>query len=173
MEFYETILEALNRFSLIESRLVYIRHSLRSLSDPNQSSSEGLESALSSLSQIDSGKILVLRKLHRLASCDVVASLCGFFRDFGHVQKVILLPSRRRCGRLRPSTTGFVVMGNISEVEPILANGQLCIPFFDPTEAVMSSALIDVGKFEFPTGVLSPVNTPTTSASFPGVQWEK
>ncbi len=149
----------------------------------------GLQNAIAEISGISADRIFVVRKLHRLAalSSDPVSDLRLFFSSFGLVSKILLLPSRRRCGRLRPSTTGFVVMASSAAVLHVLkaaagGGGVLLLPG--------SGASVEVTPFEFPSSAdggcdaaawlqqhqtttphspaspaSSPIHTPTTNMS--------
>jgi len=50
----------------------------------------------------------VLRKLHKLGF-DAPNALVQYLTQYGEVERIILLPSRRKMGRMRPSSTGFVI----------------------------------------------------------------
>ena len=81
----------------------------------------GLQSAISQFQRdrIDSSRIFVVRKVHCLVN-DTAEILSSYFSRFGRVTHVELLPSRRRCGRLRPSTTGFIILDNPEAVSRVL-----------------------------------------------------
>ena len=83
----------------------------------------GLQSAVAQFKSqgISSERIFVVRKVHCLVT-NAADILKSYFSRFGRVTHVELLPSRRRCGRLRPSTTGFVILESPAAVALVLKN---------------------------------------------------
>ncbi len=101
----------------------------------------GVQGALLHIQGIDKERIFTVRKLHRVVEPDVVSVLTRYFNMFGAVEKIILLPSRRRCGRMRNSTTGFVILEDKEAVQRVT---QL------PVHEVSSLSSVEVSRFEFP-----------------------
>jgi len=111
---------------------------------------ETLRMHLRSLIKIDSGRILIVRKINRLgfASPDILRQ---HFSWYGEVERVLVAHSRvkssapltqagsQMASRLRPSGLGFIVMSKPEEAAAILAEGQ---------EQVICGAFIRVQQFE-------------------------
>jgi hypothetical protein len=85
---------------------------------------------------VDKAQIFVIRKVNKLMGEDqndsspnavVFGPLEQYFGSFlppgGSSVRIILLPSRRRCGRLRPSSTGFVHLPDAQAVARIVETG--------------------------------------------------
>ena len=101
----------------------------------------GVQGALLQIQGIDKERIFTVRKLHRVSEPDPVAVLTRYFSMFGTVSKIILLPSRRRCGRMRNSTTGFVIFETTEVVQRVLKSS---------IHQVSSLSNVEVSRFEFP-----------------------
>jgi len=85
-------------------------------------SAVGLHMASRIMRDIPWERILVLRRLHKLGF-DAPSALVQYFGQFGVIEKLILLPSRRKLGRMRPSSTGFIVLASPEIAQTALACG--------------------------------------------------
>ena len=101
----------------------------------------GVQGALLHIQGIDKERIFTVRKLHRVLESDPVSVLTRYFNLFGAVEKIILLPSRRRCGRMRNSTTGFVILEDKEAVKRVTRT---------LSHQVSSQSSVEVSRFEFP-----------------------
>lgn len=106
---------------------------------------QGLQSAIAQFKSdgIDSERIFVVRKVHGLVN-DAADILRSYFSKYGRVSHVELLPSRRRCGRLRPSTTGFVILEKADSVRLILDEARV--------HRVTDEHCVEVTPFMYPQG---------------------
>jgi len=113
-----------------------------SLNEP-PSHCQGLQSAIMQFQSagIDEVRIFVIRKVHGLVS-DATEILFEYFSRYGKVTHVELLPSRRRCGRLRPSTTGFIILEDSVAVARVLSDS--------PVHRVTSDHVVEVTPFTYP-----------------------
>eukprot|EP00411_Alexandrium_monilatum_P022953 CAMPEP_0175224486 /NCGR_PEP_ID=MMETSP0093-20121207/21874_1 /TAXON_ID=311494 /ORGANISM="Alexandrium monilatum, Strain CCMP3105" /LENGTH=507 /DNA_ID=CAMNT_0016518125 /DNA_START=27 /DNA_END=1551 /DNA_ORIENTATION=+ len=113
----------------------------------SQHTGETLRMHLRSLIEVDSGRILIVRKINRLgfASPELLKQ---HYSWYGNVERVLVAHSRvkssvfaamKYASRLRPSGLGFIVMSKIDEAEAILAMGQ---------EQIVCGAVIRVQRFE-------------------------
>jgi len=125
------------------------RRTLCQADPPQDSPAETLRAHLQSLVKLDSGRIIIVRKINRLgfASPNV---LTAHYSHFGTVDRVLVAHSRVKqtcqwkveltdAQRLRPSGLGFVVMSEVSEAEAIFAQG---------AEQLVGGTLIRVQRFE-------------------------
>jgi hypothetical protein len=86
-----------------------------------------LHAVLSLLSADADSQILTVRRIHKLGF-ESAQVLRAHFSSFGVVDKILLLPSRRKitsgrgtgCARTRPSSMGFVVMKDVASVDMAL-----------------------------------------------------
>eukprot|EP00438_Fugacium_kawagutii_P030449 Skav210846 [mRNA] locus=scaffold2829:25669:27201:- [translate_table: standard] len=109
-------------------------------------SGDTLRMHLRSLLQVDSSRVLIVRKINRLGFASPTV-LREHFSWYGTVENVLVAHSRVKSGggqagivsRLRPSGLGFVVMSKGEEAEKILAEG---------SEQQVSSTIIRVQRFE-------------------------
>ena len=111
---------------------------------------ETLRMHLRSLLNVDSGRVLIVRKINRLGFASP-AVLQEHFSWYGVVDRVLVAHSRvksasatGRCAsvvssRLRPSGLGFVVMSKVEEAQAILAHG---------SEQPVNGIIIQVQQFE-------------------------
>jgi len=111
---------------------------------------ETLRMHLRSLLNVDSGRVLIVRKINRLGFASS-AVLQEHFSWYGVVERVLVAHSRvksasatGRCAsvvssRLRPSGLGFVVMSKVEEAQAILAHG---------SEQPAKGIIIQVQQFE-------------------------
>lgn len=111
---------------------------------------ETLRMHLRSLLNVDSGRVLIVRKINRLGFASP-AVLQEHFSWYGCVERVLVAHSRvksasatGRCAstvssRLRPSGLGFVVMSKVEEAQAILAHG---------SEQPVNGIIIQVQQFE-------------------------
>jgi len=111
---------------------------------------ETLRMHLRSLLNVDSGRVLIVRKINRLGFASP-AVLQEHFSWYGVVERVLVAHSRvksasatGRCAsavssRLRPSGLGFVVMNKVEESQVILAHG---------SEQPVNGIIIQVQQFE-------------------------
>mmetsp|Transcript_33808 Transcript_33808/g.78169 ORF Transcript_33808/g.78169 Transcript_33808/m.78169 type:complete len:530 (-) Transcript_33808:301-1890(-) len=114
--------------------------------DANHSSGETLRMHLRSLLNVDSNRVLIVRKINRLGFSSPTI-LKEHFSWYGTVENVLVAHSRVKSGggqagmvsRLRPSGLGFVVMSKNEEAELILAQG---------AEQQVMRTVIRVQKFE-------------------------
>ena len=130
---------------------VYSNVSAATTAETNYESSnhcQGLQSAIAKFQNggIDSSRIFVVRKVHGLVN-DAADVLKSYFSRYGRVCHVELLPSRRRCGRLRPSTTGFVILENAESVSIILNETMV--------HHVTDEHCVEVTPFMYPQGATS------------------
>mmetsp|Transcript_21148 Transcript_21148/g.58638 ORF Transcript_21148/g.58638 Transcript_21148/m.58638 type:complete len:569 (-) Transcript_21148:271-1977(-) len=117
---------------------------------PWQHTGETLRMHLRSLIKIDSGRILIVRKINRLGFSSPEL-LEKHYTWYGTVERVLVAHSRVKSSsvavqagsnltsRLRPSGLGFVVMSKPEEAEAILAEGP---------EQIVCGAVIRVQQFE-------------------------
>jgi hypothetical protein len=89
---------------------------------------------LRSLINVDSGRVLIVRKINRLGFASQ-AVLLEHFSWYGVVERVLVAHSRVKStsaadkgaspfsSRLRPSGLGFVVMSRVKDAQAILAHG--------------------------------------------------
>lgn len=109
---------------------------------------ETLRMHLRSLLNVDSKRVLIVRKINRLGFASPQV-LNEHYSWYGTVERVYVAHSRVKSGtgpsqanvpsRLRPSGLGFIVMSKCEETEAILAEG---------TEQNVCGALIRVQRFE-------------------------
>jgi hypothetical protein len=95
---------------------------------------ETLRMHLRSLVNVDSGRVLIVRKINRLGFASQ-AALLEHFSWYGVVERVLVAHSRVKStsaadkgaspvsSRLRPSGLGFLVMSRVEDAQAILANG--------------------------------------------------
>jgi len=83
----------------------------------------GLHVASKMMHSIPWSRILVLRKLHKLGF-DAPNALVQYLTQYGEIERIILLPSRRKMGRMRPSSTGFVIFAADESVQAMLKLGE-------------------------------------------------
>merc|ERR1719492_723066 len=95
---------------------------------------ETLRMHLRSLINVDSGRVLIVRKINRLGFASQ-AILHEHFSWYGVVERVLVAHSRVKStsaadkgaspvsSRLRPSGLGFLVMSRVEDAQAILANG--------------------------------------------------
>lgn len=105
---------------------------------------------LRSLIKIDSGRVLIVRKINRLGFASPQL-LKEHYSWYGKVERVLVAHSRVKSGtlmaqaymppasRLRPSGLGFIVMSKVEEAEAILKAGP---------EQIVCGAVIRVQQFE-------------------------
>lgn len=117
------------------STLIEIDANAQQWGEPPFSGADGEESSLRSylnyLKQIDSGRILLVRKINHLGF-DSAAVLTSHYTAYGSVEHVFVPRSRsvarsqsnRPFVRKRPSGIGFVVMGECQAVDAILQDGE-------------------------------------------------
>jgi hypothetical protein len=87
----------------------------------------GLHVASKLMHDIPWARVLVIRKLHKLGF-DAPNALVQHLREYGNIEKIILLPSRRKLGRMRPSSTGFVIFESADAAQALLSSGEIhCI----------------------------------------------
>ncbi|CAK9116565.1 unnamed protein product [Durusdinium trenchii] len=114
--------------------------------DAAHHSGDTLRMHLRSLLQVDSSRVLIVRKINRLGFSSPQI-LKEHFSWYGTVENVLVAHSRVKSGggqngivsRLRPSGLGFVVMGKGEEASKILAEGP---------EQQVQGTIIRVQKFE-------------------------
>jgi len=105
---------------------------LRSTSSASEGESlKSLKDLMRELAIEDESCVFVVRKINRLRS-EASVMLADHFRKFGKVCKVLLLPWRRprESGRPRPSSLGFVLMGDRQGAARILSTSQHVIAGF-------------------------------------------
>merc|ERR1719410_2579549 len=95
---------------------------------------ETLRMHLRSLVNVDSGRVLIVRKINRLGFASQ-AVLREHFSWYGTVERVLVAHSRVKsttaadkgaspvASRLRPSGLGFIVMSRVEDAQAILAHG--------------------------------------------------
>lgn len=114
------------------------------MSKPENSVQEAMDDSLAShlreLAALDSGRVLMVRKINHLGS-DAATLLKAYFAKFGTVDQVLMSATRSpaKPGRLRPATIGFFVMETTEVVQAILAHG---------AEHTLAGVTINVSAFE-------------------------
>jgi len=87
---------------------------------------ESLATILRDLAQLDSARVVMVRKINRLG-LESAAALESYFSRFGTLERVMVSHSRSKSTfgqtRLRPATLGFLLMSSADEVQAILAAG--------------------------------------------------
>ena len=101
----------------------------------------GLHNAVAQFRDVPPELIFTVRKLHNVKDAEPTILLSRYFSVYSPVSKIILLPSRRRCGRSRASSTGFVIMQDPFAVKRIV--DQLL-------HEVAQDCFIETSRFEFP-----------------------
>jgi len=118
----------------------------QSSAQPEGHQGETLRMHLRSLLNVDSSRVLIVRKINRLGFSSP-AILKEHFSWYGTVETVLVAHSRVKSGggqagivsRLRPSGLGFIVMSKTAEAESILSEG---------SEQHVCGTVIRVQKFE-------------------------
>ena len=111
----------------------------------------GLQTTVLHVVNDNSDRILVIRRIHRLGFNGPeefirhFQKLCGC----GCIECVILLPSRRKLGKLRPSSTGFLVCKDAEAAKNILELGTRKAPE-QPLTIEIKQCSIEIAEFEYP-----------------------
>mmetsp|Transcript_102587 Transcript_102587/g.203633 ORF Transcript_102587/g.203633 Transcript_102587/m.203633 type:complete len:415 (+) Transcript_102587:127-1371(+) len=116
---------------------------------PKKPPADTLRAHLQSLVKIDSGRIIIVRKINRLGFASP-SVLTAHYSRVGIVDRVLVAHSRVKhacqwkvepsdAQRLRPSGLGFVVMSKVSEAEAIFAQG---------VEQMVGGTVIRIQRFE-------------------------
>lgn len=87
---------------------------------------ESLRTNLRDLAKLDSGLVLMVRKINRLGF-DSAAAIEAHFSKFGKIERVMVSHTRDKQTsgntRLRPATVGFLVFNKAEDVKAVLAQG--------------------------------------------------
>lgn len=100
-----------------------------------------LRTSLRDLAQLDSNRVVLVRRINRLG-LDSPAALQDYFAKYGTIDRLLVSHSRSKSTsgttRVRPATVGFLVMSNADDAQAILAQ----------PEHIVQGAAIVVSTFQ-------------------------
>jgi len=121
--------QACDRFNEYQANQARIPRRAAPKSTPAPGFEESLKDHLRDLAELDSARVLMVRRINRLGM-DSPLLLKAYFARFGDVDRVMVAHTRTKAkglekARVRPAPLGFVVMGTPEQAKAALAQGEM------------------------------------------------